>query len=314
MKTITIVSPAYNEEGNVRTCHQAVRALFDGPLRGYAREHIFADNASLDATPDLLREIAATDPAVKVVLNARNFGPFRSMFNALRYATGDAVVVFLATDLQDPPEVIVEMVQLWETGVEVVAGARTNRQETLALRTARGIFYRLVNALSNIDIPINVGEFQLIDRKVWRALMQFRDHYPYVRGLIASLGFRRVIVPYTWQARRAGVSANNLPRLMDQALNGIFSFTNVPMRVCSLLGFVLAALCVLYSLVATAAWFVAPHLVPRGITTVIVSIFLLSGVQLAFIGMLGEYVTSIHAQVRGGPLVIERERLNIADD
>lgn len=314
MKTITIVSPAFNEEANVNSCYEAVRALFEGPLRGYAREHVFADNASHDRTPEILREIAANDPAVKVVLNARNFGPFRSMFNALRYASGDAVVVFLAVDLQDPPEVIVEMVRLWESGVEVVAGARTNRQETLALRTARGVFYRLVNSLSNIDIPINVGEFQLIDRKVWQALMQFRDHYPYVRGLIASLGFRRVIVPYTWQVRRAGVSANNLPRLIDQALNGIFSFTNVPMRVCSFVGFILAGLCVLYSMVATVAWFIAPHLVPRGITTVIVSLFLLSGVQLAFIGILGEYVTSIHAQVRGGPLVIERERINIGGD
>ena len=312
MKTITIVSPCYNEESNVRACHAAVRALFDGgPLAAYQREHIFADNDSRDATVDILREIAATDPASKIVLNARNYGPFRSNFNALRYATGDAVIVFLAVDLQDPPEVIAEFVRYWEGGAEVVAGARTNRQESFALKTSRAIFYRLVRQLSDIDIPLNVGEFQLIDRKVWAALMRHEDHYPYIRGLIASVGFRRVIVPYTWATRKAGISKNNLPRLIDQALNGIFSFTNVPLRLCTLLGFALAALCILYGLGSIAAYLLHPSGAPRGTATIIVSLFFLSGVQLAFIGMLGEYVTSIHAQVRRGPMVVERERINI---
>ena len=170
-KKISIISPCFNEADNVERCHQTVRALFDGPLADYDLEHIFADNASTDGTPEILRGIAAGDPAVKVILNARNFGPFRSMFNALRSATGDAVLVFLAVDLQDPPEKIVDFVRIWETGVEVVAGARVNRQESLALRVCRGIFYQIVNRLSDIDIPVNVGEFQLIDRKVWRAVV-----------------------------------------------------------------------------------------------------------------------------------------------
>ena len=309
-KRISIISPCFNEEGNVRACHAAVKALFDGPLAAYDYEHIFADNASSDATPAILREIAAEDANVKVILNARNFGPFRSMFNALRAATGDAVVVFLAVDLQDPPEKIVEFVALWESGVEVVAGARVNRQESFALRTCRAIFYRLVNGLSDIDIPVNVGEFQLIDRKVWRAVIQHDDHYPYVRGIIASVGFRRVIVPYTWEARKTGLSKNNLPRLIDQAMNGIFSFTNAPMRLCTFAGFILSALCILYALGSVAAYAMGWGIAPRGTATLIVSLFFLSGVQLAFIGILGEYVTSIHAQVRRGPLVVERERIN----
>ncbi len=311
MKKISIISPCYNEEENVRACHEAVRALFDGPLAGYEREHIFADNASGDATADELRRIAAEDGNVKVILNARNFGPFRSMFNALRYATGDAVVVYLAVDIQDPPEMIVEVVRLWEAGFEVVAGARANREESFALRLCRGIFYRIVNRLSEFDIPINVGEFQLIDRKVWQAVVRHDDHYPYVRGIIASVGFRRVIVPYTWKARKRGLSKNNLPRLVDQAMNGIFAFTNVPLRLCTLAGFGLAALCILYALASVGLYFVMPGLAPRGVTTIIVSLFFLSGVQLAFIGILGEYVTSIHSQVRRGPMVVERERINI---
>ena len=311
MKKITIVSPCYNEEDNLRACHEAVRQLFDGPLSGYAREHIFADNASLDATPEILREIAAADPAIKVVLNARNYGPFRSNFNALRYATGDAIVVFLAVDLQDPPEVIVDFVRHWEAGAEVVAGARMNRQESLLLRTCRAIFYRIVKTLSDIDIPLNVGEFQLIDRKVWAAVMKHDDHYPYIRGLIASVGFHRVIIPYTWKARRAGLSKNNLLRLIDQALNGIFSFTNVPLRICTFLGFGLSLACILYAVMAVLLYLIDSTVAPRGISTIIVSLFFLSGTQLAFIGMLGEYVTSIHAQVRRGPMVVERETINM---
>jgi glycosyltransferase involved in cell wall biosynthesis len=312
MKTITIVSPCYNEEDNVRSCYEAVRDLFGGPLAGYKREHIFADNASADRTPEILRELAASDDSVKVVLNARNYGPFRSNFNALRYATGDAVIVFLAVDLQDPPEVIIDFVRHWEAGAEVVAGARTNRQESLALRTCRAIFYRIVKTLSEIDIPLNVGEFQLIDRKVWRALVQHDDHYPYIRGLIASVGFNRVIIPYTWKVRKSGLSKNNALRLIDQALNGIFSFTNVPLRICTFIGFGLAAICILYAIAAVLLHLAGAATAPRGIITIIVSLFFLSGVQLAFIGILGEYVTSIHAQVRRGPMVIERETINLA--
>jgi polyisoprenyl-phosphate glycosyltransferase len=313
MKTISIVTPCFNEADNVEACRDAVAALFapGAPLAGYTREHIFADNDSSDGTQDILRLLAANDPSMKVILNARNYGPFRSNFNALRAATGDAVVVFLPADLQDPAEMIPEFVKLWEGGVEVVAGARVNRQESLALRTCRAIFYRTVRSFSDIDIPVNVGEFQLLDRKVWEAVVSHDDHYPYIRGIIASVGFRRVIVPYTWATRRSGISKNNLPRLIDQALNGIFSFTNVPMRLCTFAGIAMALLCMLYAMASIGLYFAWPHFAPRGMTTLIVALFFLSGVQLAFMGILGEYVTSIHAQVRKRPLVVERERINL---
>lgn len=313
-KTISIISPCFNEVDNVRACSEAVKSLFakGGPLANYRCEHIFSDNASSDGTVEILRELAAGDPTIKVILNARNFGPFRSNFNALRAATGDAVLVFLPVDLQDPPEMIPQFVKLWESGVEVVAGARANRKESFALRTCRAIFYRLVRSLSDVDLPVDVGEFQLIDRKVWRAVIEHDDHYPYIRGIIASVGFRRVIVPYTWEARQRGLSKNNLPRLIDQALNGIFSFTSVPMRLCTFAGMALAGLCFLYAAFALAVWFVRPDLAPRGMTTIIAALFFLSGTQLTFIGILGEYVTSIHSQVRKRPLVVERERLNMA--
>ncbi len=316
MKTISIISPCYNEADNVRACHNAVRDLFaqNGPLAEYRCEHIFADNDSHDGTVEILREMAAEDSSIKVILNARNYGPFRSNFNALRAATGDAILVFLPVDLQDPPGMIAEFVKLWEGGVEVVAGARANRQESLVLRICRDIFYRLVRNLSDIDMPLDVGEFQLIDRKVWHAVVQHDDHYPYIRGIIASVGFRRVIVPYTWAARKSGLSKNNLPRLIDQALNGIFSFTSVPMRLCTFAGMTMALLCFIYAAASIGLWLFLPDLAPRGTMTMIVALFFLSGVQMSFIGMLGEYVTSIHAQVRKRPMVVERERINMDAD
>lgn len=311
MKTISVVSPAYNEVENVRICYERLRDIFATQLPEYRLEHIFADNASTDGTIDILREIAASNPNVKVILNSRNFGPFRSLFNGLRYATGDAIIVFMPVDLQDPPELIPEFVRHWEQGIEVVAGARANREETWPLRTSRSIFYHIVNSLSDFELTPNVGEFQLIDRKVWEAVMAHDDHYPYVRGIIASVGFKRLIIPYTWAERKRGISKNNLPRLIDQALNGIFSFTNAPMRFCIYIGFALAAGCIAYAIFSAIAFLFFPNLAPRGTATMIVSLFFLSGIQLTFIGMLGEYVTSIHSQVRRRPLVVERERINV---
>jgi len=311
MKTISICSPCFNEEVNIRDCHRLVKDLFDGPLKKYSREHIFVDNASEDSTVDILRSIAESDPAVKVVVNSRNFGVFRSTFNGLKYATGDAVLIMLPVDLQDPPELLPEFVALWEQGYQVVAGARSTRQEDLVMRLARGAFYRIVNRLSDFEISPDVGEFQLLDQQVLKALLLHNHQYPYIRGIIASLGFKRIIVPYTWKRRERGVSKHNLVAIFDQALNGIFSFTRAPMRFATLIGLVIALFSIGFSIFSVIAFLLNPGAAPRGVTTIITALFFLSGIQLLFIGMLGEYITSIHNQVRGGPMVIESERINI---
>ena len=204
MKTISVVSPCFNEEDNVENCHRVLRDLFAKYLADYRLEHIFVDNCSTDGTVDILKRIAREEPNVKIIVNSRNFGVFRSSFNGLKYATGDAILVMLPVDLQDPPELIPEFVHLWEQGYEVVAGARSNREEPFAMRTVRKIFYRIVNALSDFEILLDVGEFQLIDRKVLSAVLAHNDHYPYIRGIIASCGFRRIVVPYVWKARKSG--------------------------------------------------------------------------------------------------------------
>jgi hypothetical protein len=206
--------------------------------------------------------------------------------------------------MPDPPELIPEMVRHWESGIEVVAGARTNREETWALRTCRHIFYRIVSALSDFEVPENVGEFQLIDRQVWEVVVSQHDQYPFIRGIIASAAFRRLILPYTWRARKRGISKNNAMRLVDQGMNGIFSFTSAPMRFSSFLGFGIASLALLYAMVNALLGLFIPGIAPRGTLSIIVALFFFSGVQLFFIGILGEYITAIHAQVRRGPMVV----------
>jgi glycosyltransferase involved in cell wall biosynthesis len=310
-KKISIVSPCLNEEESLVKCYEAVRSVFRDHLPDYDYEHIFSDNASTDATPELLRKLAADDPRVKVILNARNFGPFRSMFNGLRHSTGDGVITFLPIDLQDPPDLIPEFVRLWQSGYEVVAGARVTREEPWLLRSSRSTFYRIANKLADFEIPEKVGEFQLIDRKVADAVLQYRDHYPFLRGMIASVGFRRIVVPYNWKKREKGRSRLNIFMLVDQAINGILSFTSAPMRACSGLGIIISFFCILYSLGVLIAALVGITSAPAGTITMIVALFFLSGLQLLFLGVLGEYVTSIHRQSRGGAIVVERETLNL---
>jgi len=280
-------------------------------LPQYDYEHIFCDNASTDETATLLRELAARDPRVKVILNSRNFGPANSLFNGIVSASGDAVLTMLPADLQDPPELLPTFVKYWEQGYEVVYGIRQTREESRLMAGIRKAYYRLVKRFANISIPPDVGEFQLVDKCVIQALRQFDDHYPYIRGMIASCGFRSIGVPFTWRARKRGFSKATSYLLIDQGLNGLISFSKVPMRLCLLGGFLLAGLSILFALFAlivNAVYY--QELAPPGIPTLIVGLFFLSGLQFFFLGMLGEYVLAIHFQVRKRPLVIERGRIN----
>jgi polyisoprenyl-phosphate glycosyltransferase len=315
-KLISVVTPCYNEEDNVESCYQAVRRVFETEMPGYDYEHIFCDNASKDRTEEILRALSAEDAHVKLILNARNFGPSRSVFNGVMAATGDAVVLFLPADLQDPPEVIPQMVRQWEAGHQIVYGIRANREEGVVMRYVRHRYYRLVRDWADVDIPVDVGEFQLVDKTVINALHRFEDYYPYLRGMVASCGFRSVGIPYTWKARSRGISKNHLYHLVDQGLNGLVSFTNVPLRLCLSVGLMLAAASLLYGLASLSItlydFFVHNiRLAQPGIATLIIAIFFFSGVQLFFIGVLGEYIGAIHSQVRKRPLVVEKERVNL---
>jgi glycosyltransferase involved in cell wall biosynthesis len=310
-KKISVVTPCYNEESNLIDCWDAVRRVFAEQLPEYDLEHVFCDNCSTDDSVAVLRKIAQEDKNVRVIFNARNFGPFRSTFNGVLCTSGDAVVVLLAADLQDPPEVIVDFVRHWEKGNEIVYGIRANRQESWLMRNTRRLYYRMVSRFASIDIPNDVGEFQLVDKVVVDTLRQFDDYYPYIRGMIASCGFRAVGVPYTWKARAKGFSKNRLYHLIDQGLNGLISFTNLPMRACLILGTTLSLLSITYAVFTAIAHLAFGRtLASPGIATIITAIFFFSGVMLFFLGVMGEYISAIHFQVRRRPLVIERGRLN----
>lgn len=308
---ISVVTPCFNEALNIVECYETTKKVFHDHLPDYHLEHIFCDNASSDGTVALLRELAASDPNVKVILNSRNFGPGNSMFNGLTATTGDLVVPFLPADLQDPAEVIPKMLEQYELGADVVFGVRAFREESKLLRSVRKAYYRAVNRFANITIPLNVGDFTLITRSVVDAVLRVDDYYPYLRGLIANAGFRTASVSYTWKSRKRGLSKNNIYSLIDQGLNGLISFTNVPMRLVMLFGFLVAGFALAFAIFSIVFHLlVQPQDVQPGIETLIVGLFFFSGVILFAIGVLGEYVSAIHAQVRKRPLVIEKERIN----
>lgn len=310
-KLISVVTPVFNEFSTVRDCHATVRDVFARELPDYDYEHVFCDNASTDGTDGVLRELAAQDPHVKVILNSRNFGPSRSTFNAILRTAGDAVFVFVPADMQDPPELMPEFVRLWEKGYKVVYGIRRSRQENILMVWVRKLYYRVVSRVADINILPDVGDFQLVDRAVVEALRQFDDYNPYLRGMIPQCGFPSTGIPYTWRARKKGFSKSNLTHLIDTGLNGILSFSKLPMRLCMFFGITLAALSMLYAFISFMVTLIHhPHQTPPGVQTLIVALFFFSGFQLFFMGVLGEYIAAIFYQVRKRPLVVEKEVIN----
>ena len=312
MKTISIITPCYNEEVNVEICAAELKKVME-QLPGYDYEHIFADNASTDSTLIKLREMAAKDKHIKVISNSRNVGPFRNMWNGMKSATGDVVIPQLAADLQDPPSVIPEFVKNWEAGFLVTYGVRAKREEALIMRMARGIYYRIIKKFAAAVIPLNSGEFLLADKKVIDSILAVDDQYPYIRGLIAQTGVKSTSVSYTWVKRERGKSKNNFIALIDQAINGFVSTSRVPARLALLGGFILSFFGFAYALFTVIMVLTSNGNAPVGIPTIIVGIFLMGGVQLLFLGLIGEYILSIHGQVRRTPPMFEIERINFKE-
>lgn len=311
MTRISVCTPCFNERDNIRRCYETIRKIFEETMPDCEREHIFADNGSTDGTADILREIAANDPCVKVILNMRNFGIIRSSMNGILSATGDAVFMFVPADLQDPPELMPQFVKLWREGYEVVYGLRENREEGAVMRWIRKTYYGLLTSLSTVKLPMNLSDFQLLDKRVIDAMRQFEDAYPFVRAMPFQCTSRTVGVPYTWRARVAGVSKNRLIHLIDQGLNGFIATSHVPIRLALFMGFMIAVCSIAYAVINVFGSLIAPTPgVGAGTRTLIAGMFFFNGVILFFLGVLGEYVLSIHQQVRRPPRVVERERIN----
>ena len=312
MKKISVVTPCYNEELNVAEVYQRVKAVFE-PLTQYCYEHIFINNASRDNTLGVLRLLASQDKRVKVIANSRNFGHLRSPMHAMFQATGDAVILLFA-DLQDPPELLGQMVQQWENGTPVVIAIKETSDESGLMFWLRTKYYRLVNRLGELETYENFTGFGLYDRRVIEIIRGFNDPYPYFRGMIAEIGLPHVKLIYNQKRRLRGITANNFYTLYDLAMLGITNFSKVPLRMVTFVGFASA----LFSVVCSFVYFFYKLLFWNkfsvGIAPLVIGIFFFCSVQLVFIGILGEYIGAIHTQILKRPLVIEQERINFEDD
>lgn len=308
---ISVVTPCFNEEDNVEELYQRIRAQFE-QLPAYDYEHIFIDNASSDRTVERVKALAARDKRVRLIVNARNFGHIRSPMHALMQARGAAVIA-LASDLQDPPELIPDFVRQWEAGFRIVAGVKPKSQETPLMFMVRRLYYRTIGRISEIRLIENFTGFGLYDRSVMDVVRQLDDPYPYFRGLIADIGFPVAEVPYVQPRRVRGITKNNFYTLYDMAMLGITSHSKLPIRVATMGGFVLSAL----SLLASFGYLVYKLLhwneISFGMAPILIGFFFFASVQLFFIGILGEYIAAIHTQVLKRPLVVERERVNFDD-
>jgi len=278
-------------------------------LPDYTYEIIVADNCSTDGSREILREIAMRDSNFKVILNANNFGHIRSPFNALLQATGDAVVV-ICSDLQEPPELVLEFVKQWEAGYQVVCGVKPKSQENPLMFQVRRFYYGLLASCSETPQIHNFTGFGLYDRKVIDAIKRFNEPYPYFRGLVSEIGFKRTEVPFTQAARQHGETKNDFFTLYDMAMTGFVNHTKLPLRLAAFAGFLLAFL----SLLVAITYFIYKLLFWQtftlGLAPIAIGLFFFSSVQLIFIGIIGEYISAIWTQVKNKPLVIEEERIN----
>lgn len=308
-KTISVVTPCYNEEGNVREVYERVRALML-KLGRYRYEHIFIDNASRDSTFAVLSEIAAADSNVKVIRNARNFGHVRSPMHALFQATGDAVIM-LMSDLQDPPEVLFQLIEQWEKGFPIVIAVKQTSHESAPMFQLRRMFYHLVNRLADdLETYENFTGFGLYDRKVIDLVRQFGDPYPYFRGMIAEIGLPHAEVEYEQQRRKSGKTKNNFYTLYDLAMLSITKLSKVPLRLVTFAGFAGSLLSLFGGTVYFGYKLVFWNGFNVGIAPIAIGMFFLGSLQLLFMGIVGEYIGNIHTQVHNRPLVVEHVRLN----
>ncbi len=308
MPTISVVTPCRNEASNIRALHAQIREVF-AKLPGYAYEHICIDNASQDQTVAILRELARADKNLKVIVNARDFGHIRSPHHAMLQARGDAVIL-MAGDLQDPPALLPEFLRKWEEGYKIVLGIKSASDENLLMLLVRKLYYGLVGRLSEIQLAKDCTGFGLYDRAVIDIVRTIDDPYPYFRGLICDLGFAQAHIPYRQARRRGGSTKNNFYTLYDMAMLGITNHSKVPLRLATMLGFAMSALCFLIALGYLVAKLVFWDQFKLGTAPILIGLFLFSSVQLFFIGIIGEYIGAIHTQVLKRPLVVEKERIN----
>ncbi len=308
MRHISVMTPCYNEEGNIMNIYQAVKEQFD-KLPQYTYEHIFIDNYSTDHSREILRALAHKDKNVKVILNARNFGPNRSGSYGMLQGTGEAVICIVC-DLQDPPEMIPTFLEKWEEGYKVVMGQKTKSKENPIMFQIRKLYYGIMNALSETEHLKNVTGYGLFDREVLDMIKWMDDPDPYIRGLVTQLGYKWCLVEYTQQERKVGKSSYNFSKYFDFAITGMTHVSRKPLRIVTMCGFIMSAfsfaIAIVYLVMKLLNW----YKFNMGTAPILIGMFLLGSVQLAFLGVIGEYIGAILTKVTKRPMVVEEERIN----
>jgi polyisoprenyl-phosphate glycosyltransferase len=307
LKTVSIVTHAYNEEDNIEALYLRIREIMQA-YPHYAYEHIFIDNHSTDSTAAILKRIAAADQHVKVIVNARNFGHIRSPIHALMQARGDAVIG-IASDFQEPPDLIPEMLAAWEEGFKMVLCIKKASGENGLVYWLRKQYYRIVERLSSVETIQNYTGFGLYDREVVDLVRSFNDPYPYFRGIIAEISLPNKRLYFHQPARKRGITKNNFYTLYDIAMLGFVSTSKVPLRLAVFAGFIGAILSFLTAFGYLVAKLIFWKTFSVGVAPMIIGVFFLQSIMLVFFGVIGEYVGAIYTKVQQRPYAIEQERI-----
>ena len=309
MKKISVLVPTYNEEGNVEPMAAAIDNLFQNELKNYCYELVFIDNNSKDTTRVRLREICKKNKNVKAIFNANNFGWMRSPIYGLQQTTGDCTVL-LCADFQEPVEMIPKFVKEWENGYKIVVGIKNNSKESKFFYFLRSCYYKLIGKFATVEQIEHFTGFGLYDKDFIQVLRDLHDPMPYIKGIVAELGYKRKEIEYTQQERKSGKSKGSFWNLYDTAMLGITSYTKVFLRLATIFGFIFSALsftgAIVFLILKLTMW----YRFPMGIAPILISIFLIGAVQTFFVGLLGEYILNINTRIMDRPLVIEEERLN----
>lgn len=310
-KKISIISSAFNEEENVEVLYEKVKEQMLKLADKYDYEQIVLDNASTDGTANKLREIAAKDKNFKVILNARNFGHIRSPYYGILQCSGDAII-YMASDLQDPPELIPEFIKKWEEGNKVVLARKEKTEESFIFSFVRKFYYWLLNKAndSGADILQNCTGFGLHDKEVVDEIRKIGDPYPYLRGLVCELGYQKTTIPFVQPKRKRGITKNNFYTLYDNAMIGFTNHSKMPLRLAAFCGFILSALSLFLAFVYLILKLVYWDSFPMGTAPILIAVLFFSSMQLFFIGVIGEYLGAVLTQVLHRPVVIEKERIN----
>lgn len=313
MKTISILIPCYNEEGNVREIGKAVIEELTTNLPEYDYEIVFIDNDSQDRTREYLREMCRNNPKIKAIFNAKNFGQFNSPYYGMCQTSGDCTID-LCCDFQDPIEMIPRLVHEWENGAKIVCAIKTTSKENKIMRFLRTCYYKMIKKMSDVEQIEHFTGFGLYDKSFIDVLRNLDDPTPFLRGIVAELGYKRVDIPYEQQKRRAGKTHNNWLTLYDAAMLSFTSYTKAGLRLATIAGFCMSVVSLIVAVVYLVLKLMYWDRFVAGMTPILLAVCVLGSVQLFFIGFLGEYVLSINQRMMKRPLVIEEERINFTEN